>query len=71
MDWIYSCSAPNDFGDRLNVDGRFFSNRTECFRQTKNISFIDSNETESGAFIFSQNPRKGELMVRVASYKTP
>jgi uncharacterized protein (TIGR02588 family) len=35
------------------------------------IDFLSSNETESGAFIFSQDPRKGKLMVRVASYKSP
>lgn len=35
------------------------------------IDFLSSHETESGAFIFSQDPRKGELTVRVASYKLP
>lgn len=35
------------------------------------IDFLSSHETESGAFIFSQDPRKGKLVVRVASYKIP
>jgi uncharacterized protein (TIGR02588 family) len=35
------------------------------------IDFLSSHETESGAFIFSQDPRKGKLMIRVASYKLP
>jgi len=35
------------------------------------IDFLSSHETESGAFIFNQDPRKGELVIRVASYKQP
>ncbi|NJR37557.1 MAG: TIGR02588 family protein [Leptolyngbyaceae cyanobacterium CSU_1_4] len=35
------------------------------------IDFLSSQETESGAFIFSQDPRKGTLTIRVASYKSP
>lgn len=35
------------------------------------IDFLSSHETESGAFIFSQDPREGKLLVRVASYKSP
>jgi uncharacterized protein (TIGR02588 family) len=35
------------------------------------IDFLSSHETASGAFIFSQDPRKGELIIRVASYKLP
>lgn len=35
------------------------------------IDFLSSHETESGAFIFSQDPSQGELIVRVASYKSP
>jgi uncharacterized protein (TIGR02588 family) len=35
------------------------------------IDFLSSHETESGAFIFSQDPRKGKLIIRVASYKSP
>ena len=35
------------------------------------IDFLSSGETEEGAFIFSQNPRQGQLNVRVSSYKLP
>jgi uncharacterized protein (TIGR02588 family) len=33
------------------------------------IDFLSSGEKEEGAFVFSRDPRKGELVVRVASYK--
>jgi uncharacterized protein (TIGR02588 family) len=35
------------------------------------IDFLSSHETESGTFIFSRDPRQGELIIRVASYKDP
>jgi uncharacterized protein (TIGR02588 family) len=35
------------------------------------IDFLSSHETESGTFIFSRDPRQGELVIRVASYKDP
>lgn len=35
------------------------------------IDFLASGETEEGAFVFSRDPRQGELTVRVASYKLP
>ncbi|WP_373530427.1 TIGR02588 family protein [Nostoc sp.] len=35
------------------------------------IDFLSSGESEEGAFIFSQNPRQGELNLRVGSYKLP
>lgn len=35
------------------------------------IDFLSSGETEAGAFIFTRNPRNGELVLRVASYKSP
>lgn len=35
------------------------------------MDFLSSHETGSGAFIFSQDPRKGKLLIRVASYKLP
>ncbi|MBD2347194.1 TIGR02588 family protein [Anabaena subtropica] len=35
------------------------------------IDFLSDGEKEEGAFIFSQNPRQGQLIVRVASYKLP
>lgn len=35
------------------------------------IDFLSGGETEEGAFVFSQDPRSGELTLRVASYKLP
>jgi uncharacterized protein (TIGR02588 family) len=35
------------------------------------FDFLSSQETESGTFIFSRDPKLGELTVRVASYKHP
>lgn len=35
------------------------------------IDFLSGGETEEGAFVFSRNPRDGEVTLRVASYKLP
>lgn len=35
------------------------------------IDFLAGGEMEEGAFVFSQDPREGELVIRVASYKLP
>jgi uncharacterized protein (TIGR02588 family) len=35
------------------------------------VDFLSSHETEAGTFIFTQDPRLGELKIRVASYKQP
>ncbi|WP_449418087.1 TIGR02588 family protein [Phormidium nigroviride] len=35
------------------------------------IDFLSSDGTQEGAFIFSRDPRKGQLILRVASYKLP
>jgi uncharacterized protein (TIGR02588 family) len=35
------------------------------------IDFLSSGESEEGAFLFSQNPRQGQLNLRVGSYKLP
>jgi uncharacterized protein (TIGR02588 family) len=35
------------------------------------IDFLSSGEREEGAFVFTQNPRQGQLIIRVASYKLP
>lgn len=35
------------------------------------IDFLSGGEQEEGAFIFSQDPRRYSLTVRVASYKLP
>jgi uncharacterized protein (TIGR02588 family) len=35
------------------------------------FDFLASGEKEEGAFVFSRDPRQGELNIRVASYKLP
>ena len=35
------------------------------------IDFLSGGEKEEGAFVFKQNPRQGQLTIRVASYKLP
>lgn len=35
------------------------------------IDFLSRQETQSGEFIFNQDPQAGELKVRVASYQEP
>jgi uncharacterized protein (TIGR02588 family) len=35
------------------------------------VDFLSSGEKQDGAFIFSQDPRKGKLTIRVVSYKLP
>jgi uncharacterized protein (TIGR02588 family) len=35
------------------------------------IDFLSTSEKEEGAFIFKTDPRKGQLTLRVASYKSP
>jgi uncharacterized protein (TIGR02588 family) len=48
----------------LSINGE-----TESGDQT--IDFLSKNEVEEGAFVFSRDPRQGELSVRVSSYKLP
>jgi uncharacterized protein (TIGR02588 family) len=35
------------------------------------IDFLAGGESEEGVFLFSHNPKNGELVLRVASYKKP
>jgi uncharacterized protein (TIGR02588 family) len=35
------------------------------------IDFLSSDEVQEGAFIFSKNPIKGKLTLRIISYKLP
>ena len=35
------------------------------------IDFLSRSEKEEGAFVFRTDPRKGQLTLRVASYKSP
>lgn len=35
------------------------------------IEFLTSAEKKTGAFVFRQNPRRGQLILRIASYQLP
>jgi uncharacterized protein (TIGR02588 family) len=35
------------------------------------IDFLSGHETKAGSFVFTHDPQRGELMVRVASYRLP
>jgi uncharacterized protein (TIGR02588 family) len=35
------------------------------------IDFLSSGEVQNGAFIFSKDPAKGQMTIRVTSYKLP
>ncbi len=35
------------------------------------VDFLSGGETESGAFVFTQNPQQGQVVLRVGSYKSP
>ena len=35
------------------------------------VDFLSSQEKVDGAFVFSQNPQQGDLVIRVASYQKP
>ncbi|UBF28173.1 TIGR02588 family protein [Kovacikia minuta CCNUW1] len=35
------------------------------------FDFLSGDEKEKGAFIFEQDPRQGELTIRIASYREP
>jgi uncharacterized protein (TIGR02588 family) len=38
---------------------------------SQQIDFLSEGETQSGAFIFNQNPSQGKPIVRVTGYKLP
>lgn len=47
--------------------------QAENIQQTgeQQIDFLSGGETASGAFIFTEDPKQGQLNIRVASYKLP
>ncbi len=47
-----------------------FSNSMEESGEQE-VDFLSSGEKQDGAFIFSRDPRKGKLTIRVVSYKLP
>jgi uncharacterized protein (TIGR02588 family) len=57
--------------EAIEAIAEFRINGTVKESSTLQIDFLSSNETEAGAFIFTQDPSQGELTLRVSSYKIP
>lgn len=57
--------------ESVQVIGEFRLNGEVKEEGEQQIDFLSSGEKEEGAFVFSRDPRDGELVVRVASYKLP
>ncbi|MCU0525265.1 MAG: TIGR02588 family protein [Elainella sp. Prado103] len=57
--------------ESVQVIGELKHNERTLELGEQQIDFLSSHEEEEGAFIFSQDPRRGELTIRVASYKLP
>ncbi|MEM9452317.1 MAG: TIGR02588 family protein [Cyanobacteria bacterium P01_E01_bin.6] len=49
----------------LHIDGE------EDESGEQQIDFLSGNERKRGSFVFTHNPRQGELIIRVASYRLP
>lgn len=54
----------------VEITAELVTSKTTQFGRQE-IDFLSRQETQSGEFIFNQNPEAGELKVRVASYQEP
>ncbi|MBW4515698.1 MAG: TIGR02588 family protein [Timaviella obliquedivisa GSE-PSE-MK23-08B] len=61
----------DDTAESVQVVAELTLNGAVAETGEQRIDFLSSHETESGAFIFSQDPSNGKLVIRVASYKLP
>ena len=64
----------NSGGETANlveVVAQLASDSTTVETGKQQIDFLSRKEERSGEFIFSRDPRQGELSVRVASYQQP
>ena len=64
----------NSGGETANlveVVAQLASDSTTVETGKQQIDFLSRKEERSGEFIFSRDPRQGELLVRVASYQQP
>lgn len=57
--------------ESVQVIGELRQGDTVLESGEQQIDFLSSGETEEGAFVFSHDPRRATLMIRVASYKLP
>lgn len=67
-------SVTNDGGETaesVQVIGELKINGEVAEAGEQQIDFLSGGETEEGAFVFRQDPRRGDLSLRVASYSLP
>jgi uncharacterized protein (TIGR02588 family) len=67
-------TVSNSGGETANsveVTAQLLSDLETIETGTQQIDFLSRKEQRSGEFIFSHDPRRGKLTVRVASYKQP
>lgn len=57
--------------ESVQVIGEFRLNGEIEESGEQQIDFLSGGESEEGAFIFTRNPKNGEIILRVASYKLP
>lgn len=60
-----------DTAESVQVIGELRSGETVLETGEQQIDFLSSGEEAEGAFIFSRDPRRGNLSIRVASYRLP
>ncbi|MEH1963422.1 MAG: TIGR02588 family protein [Nostoc sp.] len=64
-------NSGGDTAESVQVMAELLINGKVTETGEQQIDFLSSGESEEGAFIFSRNPRQGQLNLRVASYKLP
>jgi uncharacterized protein (TIGR02588 family) len=57
--------------ESVQVIGEIEQNGQVVETGEQQIDFLSAKEKQEGAFIFTRNPRQGNLNVRVGSYKLP
>ncbi|MBD2041047.1 TIGR02588 family protein [Microcoleus sp. FACHB-672] len=57
--------------DSVQVIGELRINGEVQESGEQQIDFLSGGEAEKGAFIFTRNPKEGELVLRIGSYKSP
>ena len=64
-------NSGGETANSVEVVAQLASDSTTVETGKQQIDFLSRKEERSGEFIFSRDPRRGELSVRVASYQQP
>ena len=64
-------NSGGETANSVEVVAQLASDSTTVETGKQQIDFLSRKEERSGEFIFSRDPRQGELSVRVASYQQP